>query len=82
MKYSEHICQTLVLYRHRYRSRKALARLNNSQLSDIGLTKEEAREEADRPFWVGASDGYKQVLLKRAKAENAFEQRNKQLIEV
>ena len=33
------------------RSRAALADLNDHLLCDIGVTRAEARREADRPFW-------------------------------
>ena len=35
----------------RLRTRRALLQLNADQLRDIGLTAEQAREEALRPFW-------------------------------
>ncbi|MEO1139069.1 MAG: DUF1127 domain-containing protein [Pseudomonadota bacterium] len=34
-----------------YRERKALARLDDAALADIGLTREEAMTEANRPIW-------------------------------
>lgn len=34
-----------------HRSRKALARLDPHLLRDIGLTREEALDEATRPIW-------------------------------
>ena len=34
-----------------YRQRLALARLDDHALEDIGLTREEARAEANRPIW-------------------------------
>ncbi len=34
-----------------YRERRALARLDDSALRDIGLTREEADREAKRPIW-------------------------------
>ncbi|MEO0676772.1 MAG: DUF1127 domain-containing protein [Pseudomonadota bacterium] len=33
------------------RSRRALSRLDDEALADIGLSAKEARNEADRPFW-------------------------------
>ena len=33
------------------RQRRALARLSDAQLEDLGLTREDALEEAARPFW-------------------------------
>nr|WP_232846225.1 DUF1127 domain-containing protein [Amphritea pacifica] len=35
----------------RYRSRRLLLRLDREQLKDIGVTREEALEEAGKPFW-------------------------------
>jgi len=34
-----------------YRERHALARLDDAALNDIGLTRDEANAEANRPFW-------------------------------
>ena len=34
-----------------YRQRRALARLDDHALDDIGVTREEADAEARRPFW-------------------------------
>lgn len=34
-----------------YRQRRALARLEDSALFDLGLTREEADSEANRPIW-------------------------------
>ena len=81
MKFENIVSQTYTLYIHRYKSRKVLAKLNSDQLADVGLTKEQALEEAKRPFWVGSSDGYKQVLIKRANAEGAFKLKQPHLIE-
>lgn len=36
---------------HRLHTRKALLRLTSEQLKDIGLTREQAREEGLKPFW-------------------------------
>lgn len=35
----------------RHRTRKALKQLSNEQLRDIGLSREEALDQARRPFW-------------------------------
>jgi uncharacterized protein YjiS (DUF1127 family) len=35
----------------RLRTRRALLRLNADQLKDIGLTRQQALDEALRPFW-------------------------------
>lgn len=37
----------------RYRSRRALAALDDRLLRDVGLTRGAARAEAGRPFWQG-----------------------------
>lgn len=34
-----------------YRQRRALARLDDHALQDIGITREDALAEAKRPFW-------------------------------
>ncbi|MGH1430965.1 MAG: DUF1127 domain-containing protein [Neptuniibacter sp.] len=36
-----------------YRTRKALAKLSNEQLKDVGLSNEQANMEASKPFWIG-----------------------------
>ena len=40
---------------HLHRSRRALARLSDAALLDIGVTREQASAEARRPFWNHAS---------------------------
>ena len=35
----------------RYRSRRQLVMLDADQLKDIGITREQALDEANRPFW-------------------------------
>ena len=35
-----------------YRQRRALAEMNAVRLDDIGLTKSEAEQEAQKPFWL------------------------------
>lgn len=42
---------TLTKWDSRYRTRKALARLDDAQLADIGLERDVAYTEARRPFW-------------------------------
>jgi uncharacterized protein YjiS (DUF1127 family) len=39
------------LLRRRLSTRRALLQLDASQLKDIGLSAEQARAEASRPFW-------------------------------
>ena len=43
--------QKLSLYWQLYRTRKQLARLTRLQLHDIGLTADQAKQEAAKPFW-------------------------------
>jgi uncharacterized protein YjiS (DUF1127 family) len=37
--------------RHRHRTRRLLAEMNDSMLKDIGLTRSEAQLELQKPFW-------------------------------
>jgi len=39
------------LFWHRLHTRKALLELTSEQLRDVGLTREQAREEGLKPFW-------------------------------
>lgn len=39
------------LFWHRLHTRKALLELTPEQLKDVGLSREQAREEGLRPFW-------------------------------
>ena len=41
----------LKLYYCRYRSRRQLLSLSDERLRDIGISKEQALTEAQRPFW-------------------------------
>jgi uncharacterized protein YjiS (DUF1127 family) len=41
----------LGLFWHRLHTRKALLDLTSEQLRDIGLSREQAREEGLKPFW-------------------------------
>ncbi|WP_176511344.1 DUF1127 domain-containing protein [Pseudomonas faucium] len=36
---------------HRWHTRRALLELGDEQLRDIGLSREQAREEGRKPFW-------------------------------
>ena len=36
---------------HRWRTRRALLELDDQHLRDIGLSWEQARQEASKPFW-------------------------------
>lgn len=39
------------LFKHRSRSRRCLLKLDEQQLQDIGLSREQARREGLKPFW-------------------------------
>ena len=41
----------MLMYWHRHRSRQALSLLNEGQLRDIGLSRDEAEKEWQKPFW-------------------------------
>ena len=43
--------QTAAVWRHRARARRPLALLDRTCLRDIGLSPDEARREARKPFW-------------------------------
>ena len=45
----------LRLMRELRRSRRALSRLSRDGLEDIGLSAQEARREAERPYWDAPS---------------------------
>lgn len=45
------ILPTLASWRHRHRSRHHLATLDDRELADVGLTREQRREECAKPFW-------------------------------
>ncbi len=47
----KNIFTKLVQWRSQSRSRKHLADLPDHLLNDVGLTKEQARRESERPFW-------------------------------
>ena len=42
---------TLALWHHRHRSRRHLAALDDRELLDVGLTREDRRTECAKPFW-------------------------------
>ena len=65
--------QKFSLYTHRYKSRKALLKLNNSQLADIGLTKALAIKEAKRPFWEGSEPMIRTQKMKNIYTTNSYE---------
>ena len=39
------------LFKHRSRTRRCLLKLDEQQLCDIGLSREQARHEGLKPFW-------------------------------
>ena len=41
----------LTIWCERYRTRQALKQLTSEQLKDVGLTRHEAEQEAERPFF-------------------------------
>jgi len=43
----------LVTWQRRASSRRMLAGMDNRQLRDMGLTREQAHQESSRPFWRG-----------------------------
>lgn len=45
------IYKTLLFWFERWRQRRALAKLDDRLLDDIGVTQTQARQEADKPFW-------------------------------
>ena len=45
------LAKLLVLWQQRFRQRKSLMDLSNELLDDIGLTREQALIEGNKPFW-------------------------------
>ena len=45
------ILLTLALWHHRHRSRRQLAALDDRELDDIGLRRDERWAECDKRFW-------------------------------
>jgi uncharacterized protein YjiS (DUF1127 family) len=50
-------CNRLLRWHELSRQRRALLRLNERMLKDIGITRLEAEREARRPFWSDGMDG-------------------------
>lgn len=46
---------TVSLWRSRQRERRDLMKLDDRFLRDIGITRRQALEEAQKPFWIGTS---------------------------
>lgn len=44
--------QTVQQWEQNYRTRKALCQLTAEQLKDVGLSKEQAIDEVNKPFWM------------------------------
>jgi uncharacterized protein YjiS (DUF1127 family) len=47
----EHAADTVLTWQERARTRHQLLMLDDQLLRDIGLTRLDARKEADKPFW-------------------------------
>ncbi len=45
------ILSKIAVFRQNYRTRRALQKLNDSQLADIGITRKQAEAEYNKPFW-------------------------------
>ncbi|MGD1879508.1 MAG: DUF1127 domain-containing protein [Kiloniellaceae bacterium] len=45
------LAEILVLWQKRLRDRDALQSMTAGQLMDIGITREDALREAEKPFW-------------------------------
>jgi len=45
------ILSRITIFKHDYKTRKALQRLNDDQLKDIGITRKQAEVEYNKPFW-------------------------------
>ncbi len=45
------ILSKIAVFKHNYRTRRALQRLNDDQLVDIGITRQQAEAEYNKPFW-------------------------------
>ncbi len=52
------VAATVSLWRCRHRERRALMELDDRFLHDIGITRTQALEEANKPFWIGKSRQY------------------------
>ncbi len=59
--------QQVLVYRHRYSSRIALSKLDDQMLKDIGMTKDQASMEIQKPFWKGDSSIFDKNEYKRLK---------------
>ncbi len=59
--------QQLLIYKHRYRSRRALLVLDDRMLKDIGIDKESAKQEGGKYFWQGSSEVFDKTEYQRLK---------------
>lgn len=50
--FAEKVCQQLWLWHERMRQRAALASLDARLLEDVGIGREQARQETEKPFWL------------------------------
>jgi uncharacterized protein YjiS (DUF1127 family) len=51
-RYLRHAVRTIVLWADRATQRRDLAELDDRLLHDIGKSREEARRESEKPFWM------------------------------
>ncbi len=56
------------LWRARQQERRDLMKLDDRLLRDIGITRSQALEEANKPFWIGISRQYMRTSHRRAKS--------------
>jgi uncharacterized protein YjiS (DUF1127 family) len=47
------VSETFHIWRHRYQTRRELARWSDRDLHDIGLSFSDIANELDKPFWRG-----------------------------
>ena len=45
------LAETVHIWRHRYQTRRELARWSERDLHDIGLSRTDIADETDKPFW-------------------------------
>lgn len=64
--------QQILVFKHRYKSRKALLKLDERMLNDIGITHDQAQSEGNKPFWKGDSFVYDKKEYLRLKRYSIF----------
>ncbi len=47
----ESVCQLMAIWHQRQQQRQALLKMNERLLSDIGISRCDAEQEAAKPFW-------------------------------